>query len=43
MISLPVWIVIICTPNRFELQLEYLIKHPETDIIGGQITEFIGS
>lgn len=33
----------ICTPNRFELQLEYLIKHPETDIIGGQMTEFIGS
>lgn len=33
----------ICLPNRFELQLNYIIEHPETDIIGGQITEFIGS
>ena len=33
----------ICLPNRFELQLNYIIEHPETDIIGGQMTEFIGS
>ena len=33
----------ICLPNRFELQLEYLEKHPEVDIIGGQMTEFIDS
>lgn len=33
----------ICMPNRFELQLEYLLEHPETDIVGGQMTEFIGS
>lgn len=31
----------ICLPNRFELQLQYLYKHPEIDIIGGQMTEFI--
>lgn len=33
----------ICLSNRFELQLEYLEKHPEVDIIGGQMTEFINS
>ena len=33
----------ICLPNRFELQLKYLMEHPETDIVGGQMTEFIGS
>lgn len=32
----------ICLPDRFEKQLEYLEKHPECDIVGGQITEFIG-
>ena len=32
----------ICLPNRFELQLKYLMEHPETDIVGGQMTEFIG-
>lgn len=32
----------ICLPNRFEKQLEYLGKHPEVDIVGGQMTEFIG-
>ena len=31
----------ICLPNRFELQLQYLEQHPEVDIIGGQMTEFI--
>lgn len=32
----------ICLPNRFEKQLEYMDKHPECDIVGGQMTEFIG-
>lgn len=32
----------ICLPNRFEKQLEYLEQHPECDIVGGQMTEFIG-
>lgn len=32
----------ICLPNRFEKQLEYLDLHPEVDIVGGQMTEFIG-
>lgn len=31
----------ICLPNRFELQLRYLEQHPDIDIIGGQMTEFI--
>ena len=31
----------ICLPNRFELQLKYLELHPNVDIIGGQMTEFI--
>lgn len=31
----------ICLPNRFEKQLEYMENHPECDILGGQITEFI--
>lgn len=31
----------ICLPNRFEKQLTYLDAHPECDIVGGQITEFI--
>ena len=33
----------ICLPNRFELQLEFLKTHPEVDIVGGQMTEFIDS
>jgi glycosyltransferase involved in cell wall biosynthesis len=33
----------ICTPDRFEKQLAYLETHPECDIVGGQITEFIGT
>ena len=30
-------------PDRFELQLQYLIQHPEVDIVGGQICEFYSS
>lgn len=33
----------ICLPNRFELQLKYMSENPNTDIVGGQMTEFIGS
>ena len=32
----------IAVKNRFELQLAYLMNHPDTDILGGQIEEFIG-
>ena len=32
----------ICMPDRFEKQLSYLEAHPECDIVGGQMTEFIG-
>ena len=32
----------ICLPNRFELQLKYMSENPNTDIVGGQMTEFIG-
>lgn len=31
----------ICLPNRFEKQLQYMEQHPEVDIVGGQMTEFI--
>lgn len=31
----------ICLPDRFKKQLEYLEAHPECDIVGGQMTEFI--
>ena len=31
----------ICLSNRFELQLKYMELHPNVDIIGGQMTEFI--
>ena len=31
----------ICLPYRFEKQLNYLESHPECDIVGGQMTEFI--
>ena len=31
----------ICMPYRFEKQLAYLEAHPECDIVGGQMTEFI--
>lgn len=27
--------------NRFELQLNYFIQHSNTDVLGGQVTEFI--
>ena len=33
----------IATSDRFEKQLSYLEAHPECDIVGGQITEFIDS
>lgn len=33
----------ICLPDRFEKQLAYLDAHPECDIVGGQMTEFIDS
>lgn len=33
----------ICLPERFEKQLAYLEEHPECDIVGGQMTEFIES
>lgn len=29
-------------PTRFEQQLKYFDEHPEADIVGGDITEFIG-
>lgn len=32
----------IAAPDRFEKQIAYLEGHPECDIVGGQITEFIG-
>ncbi len=32
----------ICLPDRFEKQLAYLETHPKCDIVGGQMTEFIG-
>lgn len=33
----------IALPNRVEQQVQYLQTHPDTDIIGGQIEEFIDS
>lgn len=33
----------ICLPDRFEKQLAYLDAHPECDIVGGQMTEFINT
>lgn len=33
----------ICVNNRFQVQLDYLMLHPEVDVVGGQITEFIDS
>ena len=33
----------ICLPERFEKQLAYLEEHPDCDIVGGQMTEFIDS
>ena len=31
----------ICLPDRFEKQVAYLETHPNCDIVGGQMTEFI--
>lgn len=33
----------ICLLDRFEKQVAFLDAHPEVDIVGGQMTEFIGS
>ena len=33
----------ISVPDRFEKQIKYLKEHPECDLVGGQITEFIDS
>lgn len=33
----------VSSPTRFEEQLNYLTAHPQTDIVGGDITEFIGT
>lgn len=33
----------ICSEDRFEKQLKYFDGHPECDIVGGQMTEFIDS
>lgn len=33
----------VSSPTRFEEQLNYLTAHPQTDIVGGDITEFIGA
>ncbi len=32
----------VSVPNRFEQELFFFLKHPEIDIVGGDITEFIG-
>ena len=32
----------ISSPDRFQMQLEYFIKNPKLDIVGGNITEFVG-
>lgn len=32
----------VATPDRFQKQIEYLQEHPECDVVGGQMTEFIG-
>lgn len=33
----------ISVPNRFEKQINFLREHPDVDIVGGQIEEFIGT
>lgn len=33
----------ICLPDRFEKQLVFLSEHSDVDIVGGQMTEFIGT
>lgn len=32
----------IAVPNRMEQQLDFMSRHPNTDVLGGQIEEFIG-
>ncbi|MDE7089821.1 MAG: glycosyltransferase [Prevotella sp.] len=31
----------VSTPDRFEKQIRYMTEHPECDVLGGQITEFV--
>lgn len=33
----------ICHPDRFAKQISYMESHPDLDVIGSQITEFVGS
>ena len=33
----------ISDPKRFEIQLKYLLQHPEVDVLGGNIAEFSNS
>ena len=33
----------VCLPGRFERQLSFVTKHPEIDVVGGNITEFVGN
>ncbi|ENX61607.1 MULTISPECIES: glycosyltransferase [Acinetobacter] len=33
----------ICVPERFEKQIDFLVRHPDVSIVGGQIFEFIDS
>lgn len=33
----------VSAPDRFEKQITYMEEHPECDVLGGQITEFIDS
>jgi glycosyltransferase involved in cell wall biosynthesis len=33
----------ICHPERFAKQIEYMMIHPDVDIVGAQITEFVGT
>jgi len=33
----------ICKRNRFEMQLAFLTEHPEIDVVGAWIDEFVGS
>lgn len=33
----------ICSPNRFELQMDFFKKNPSVSILGGQISEFVSN
>lgn len=33
----------ICHPDRFRKQINYMIMHPDVDVVGAQITEFVDS